>query len=175
MNDAQMIHRQQPTGKTDLAGRFTHTNRRSLEMRTYPTNSPQASARIVALAMLADGHLCKSELDAVNGAGIEAQLGLQPAELQTVMHTLCEDLLITANGQWEDACKVDADTLAALLEEISDPDLRSTVLRLCVTAVAADEHLADSENAFLTSVTDYWGSYGSQQNTAASPRRADHV
>ena len=73
-------------------------------MRTYPTNSPQASARIVGLAMLADGHLCKSELDAVNSGDIQMQLGLEPAELQEVMHALCDDLLMTAHGQWEHAC-----------------------------------------------------------------------
>lgn len=128
-------------------------------MRTYLTNSPQASARIVVLAMLADGHLCRSELDAVNGVNIQAQLGLQPAELQAVMHTVCEDLLMTAHGQWEDACKVDAATLAALLAEISDPELRARVLRLCVTAVAADEHVADGENAYLIAAAEYWGMY----------------
>ena len=144
-------------------------------MRTYPTNSPQASARIVALAMLADGHLCKSELDAVNGVDIQVQLGLQPAELQAVMHTLCEDLLMTAHGQWEDACKVDAATLALLLAEISDPDLRSKVLRLCMTAVAADEHVAEGENAFLIAVAEYWGMYRYPRDTSPSPQCANHV
>jgi len=144
-------------------------------MRTYPTNSPQAAARIVALAMLADGHLCKSELDAVNMLDVQAQLGLKPAELQAVMHTLCEDLLVTAHGQWEDACKVDADTLVELLAEINAPELRSRVLRLCVAAVAADGHLADSENAFLITATEYWGMYGDPSHTSAAPRPADHV
>ena len=32
-------------------------------MRTYPNNSPQAAARIVALAMLADGQVCKAEIN----------------------------------------------------------------------------------------------------------------
>ncbi len=34
-------------------------------MRTYPTNSPEAAARIVALALLADGHLSLIEIDAL--------------------------------------------------------------------------------------------------------------
>ena len=142
-------------------------------MRTYPTNSPQAAARIIALAMLADGHLCKSELDAVNTPDVQAQLGLKPAELQAVLHTLCEDLLMTAHGQWEDACKVDADTLAELLAEIDAPDLRSNVLRLCATAVAADEHVADSENAFLIAVAERWGVYPLPVGHADKPQRAN--
>ena len=38
-------------------------------MRTYPTNSPQAAARVVALATLADGHLSRSELGALDRLG----------------------------------------------------------------------------------------------------------
>ena len=144
-------------------------------MRTYPTNSPQASARIVALAMLADGHLCKSELDAVNSVDIQMQLGLQPAELQEVMHALCDDLLMTAHGQWEHACKVDAHTFAALLAEVSDPDLRARVLRLCVTAIAADEHITEGENAFLIATAEYWGMYRHPQDKSTFRRPTIHV
>ena len=144
-------------------------------MRTYPTNSPQAATRIIALAMLADGHLCKSELDAVNTLDVQAQLGLKPAEMQAVMHTLCEDLLMTAHGQWEDACKVDADTLAELLTEIDDPALRSNVLRLCVTAVAADEHVADGENAFLVAVAERWGMHPMPVGHADVSQRANQL
>ena len=32
-------------------------------MRHYPRNSPQAAGRILALALLSDGHLSKRELD----------------------------------------------------------------------------------------------------------------
>ena len=35
-------------------------------MRSYPKNSPQAAARIVALVLIADGHVSQSEIDALN-------------------------------------------------------------------------------------------------------------
>ena len=35
-------------------------------MRTYARSSPYAAARIVALTLLADGYLCKTELDALD-------------------------------------------------------------------------------------------------------------
>ena len=47
-------------------------------MRTYQNNSPQAAARIVGLAMLADGNVCKAELDVLDRLGAHQQLGLQP-------------------------------------------------------------------------------------------------
>ena len=42
-------------------------------MRTYPNNSPQAAARIVGLAMLADGNVCKGELDVLDRHGAEGE------------------------------------------------------------------------------------------------------
>ena len=126
-------------------------------MRTYPNNSPQAAARIVALAMLADGHLCKTELDALDCVDVHTQLGLPPAELHAIVHALCEDLLSTSHGSWEAACRVGSGTLTALLSEIDDPALRVKVLRLCLTVIAADEHLADGETVILTALVEHWG------------------
>ena len=125
-------------------------------MRTYPNNSPQSAARIVALAMLADGHLCKTELDALDCVDVHTQLGLPPAELHAIVHALCEDLLSSSHGTWEAACRVDSGTLAALMAEIDDPPLRVKVLRLCLTVIAADEHLADGETVILTALVAHW-------------------
>ena len=44
-------------------------------MRSYPRNSPQAAARIVALLLIADGHVSRSEMDALYGRDIERELG----------------------------------------------------------------------------------------------------
>ena len=57
-------------------------------------NSPQAAARIVALLLIADGHVSRSEMDALYGRDIEHELGLPPGEFGQVLHTLCEDLLM---------------------------------------------------------------------------------
>ena len=69
-------------------------------MRTYRINSPQAAARIVGLAMLADGHMCKAELDVLDRLGVHHQLGLHAEELHVVVHALCEDLLGAAVEHW---------------------------------------------------------------------------
>ncbi len=126
-------------------------------MRTYPNNSPQAAARIIALAMLADGHLCKTELDALDSIDIHKQLGLSTGELHAIVHGLCEDLLASSQGDWEAACRIDPGTLAALLAEIDDATLRVKVWRLCLTVFAADEHLADGETVILNAVVARWG------------------
>ena len=126
-------------------------------MRSYPRNSPQAAARIVALAMLADGHLCKGELDAIDQFGAHEQLGLEPAQFQGVMHAFCEDLLAALHGNWSATCRIDPHTLSALLAEVDDPVLRCTVLRLCAAAVEADGHVADAESIVMTAAVEQWG------------------
>ena len=125
-------------------------------MRTYPNNSPHAAARIVALAVLADGHLAKTELDALERLGARRQLGLKPAELHEVVHALCEDLLATTDRDWGAACRVDRHSLAMLMAEIEDPALRATVLELCVAAVEADAHIADGEALIIAAALEHW-------------------
>lgn len=125
-------------------------------MRTYPTNSPQASARIVALAMLADGHFCKTELDVLARMDADTQLGLKPEELKAIVHTLCEDLFYSSLGSWDPA-NLDSSTLNTLLAEIDDPELRVKVLALCVAVTEADEHLAEGETRVLSAASKQWG------------------
>jgi uncharacterized tellurite resistance protein B-like protein len=125
-------------------------------LRTYPSNSPEASARIVALAMLADGHFCKTELDVLARMDADAQLGLAPEALKAIVHTLCEDLFYSSHGSWGPA-NLDAGTLNALLAEIDDPELRVKVLALCVAVTEADEHLAEGEIRVLAAASEQWG------------------
>jgi len=126
-------------------------------MHIYPNNSPQAAARIVALALLADGDVCKAELDILDLMGVDKQLGLQPEELHAVVHVLCEDLLCAAQLTWADACRVDPRTLAELMAQVDDAELRRKVLRLCVLVVESDGQVAEGESILLGAAVEHWG------------------
>jgi len=126
-------------------------------MRTYPINSPQAAARILALTMLADGHLDKSELDVLEHHGVHEQLGLDREGLQAVLHGFCEDLLHGAQLTWGDACRVDPRTLGQLMAEVDDPALRMKLLQLCLRVVQADNHIDDGEAIVLGAAVEHWG------------------
>lgn len=126
-------------------------------MRHYPCNSPQAAGRILALALLSDGHLSRRELDMLDRLDAHTALGLARTELHAVVHSFCEDLLSSMHLSWGDACQVDQATLASLMADIDDPALRQTLLRLCLAIVDADGHVADGESVMLTAAVDQWG------------------
>lgn len=124
-------------------------------MRTYPQNSPQSAARIIILAMLADGHLSQSELDILEARDAYRQLGLSRDDLHTLLHTFCEDLL--TGLPWVDASHFKPEALQHWLEEVSDTELRKKVLQLCAQVIEADRHIADAECEVLVNLLEQWG------------------
>jgi hypothetical protein len=133
-------------------------------MRSYPRNSPEAAARIVALLLIADGHVCRSEIETLKHLQLEQTLGLPDGRFGQVMHTLCEDLLLGAAGTGSLMCSVDASTLAALMAEIDEPSLQRSVLRLVNAAADADDHLADAGTLVLEAARRHWGTAASQSH-----------
>ena len=126
-------------------------------MRTYPQNSPQAAARIVALAVLADGHPSKIELDVLDSLRAVEQLGLETDGLLAVIRGVCEDLLCAPTRASEATSLLSPATLAVLMAEIESPELRLRVIQLCVAAIAADKQLMHGEAQFLASAAEHWG------------------
>jgi uncharacterized tellurite resistance protein B-like protein len=126
-------------------------------MRTYPTNSPEAAARIVALAMLADGYLSPSELAVLDRQQAHEQLGIAHDGIDAVLHAFCEDLLAETRQSWTDKCQIDQRTLAQLMSEIDDPALRRRVLHLCIAIVEADEQVTDGESVVINAAVEHWG------------------
>ncbi|MEP7297801.1 MAG: TerB family tellurite resistance protein [Burkholderiales bacterium] len=127
-------------------------------MRSYPRNSPEAAARIVALVLISDGHVCRSEVETLKRLRLEQEFGLAPGAFAQVMHTLCEDLLMGAYGGGSMMCSVDETTLASLLAEVDEPGLQANVLRLASAAADADKHLADAEALVMVAAHQHWRS-----------------
>ena len=125
-------------------------------MRNYPLNSPEAAARIVALVLISDGHVCSSEFDILKQLGAERELGLAPGRLPPIVQTLCEELMAGGYDTGSLMAHVDDTTLASLMAEVSDPALQKTVLRLCMAAVQADGHLADGEALVVAAARRHW-------------------
>jgi uncharacterized tellurite resistance protein B-like protein len=126
-------------------------------MRPYPHNSPEAASRIVALTMLADGHLSRVELEALQRGSLQHAFDLAPAALHGVIQALCEDLLATAHASRGLSHAIDMATLQVLLTEVDDPELQARVLRTCIDVAEADTHLAEGEAVVLLAVAERWG------------------
>ncbi|WP_022980173.1 TerB family tellurite resistance protein [Ideonella sp. B508-1] len=125
-------------------------------MRSYPRNSPEAGARLLALVLISDGHVCRSEIETLQRLQVEEALGLAPGRFAQVMHTLCDDLLASAYGSGALMCHVDEATLASLLSEVDDPLLQAKVMQLARDLAQADRHLAEAEAQVLSAAHRQW-------------------
>ena len=126
-------------------------------MRTYPRDSAQAAARIIALTVLADGDIGEAETALLNRLDVPKQLGLSQSEFHAVIDTFCEDLLSSKQLVWADACPVDERTLADLMGEIESPALRKKLLRLCVEIAEVDDRVTEGESIMLVAAVEQWG------------------
>lgn len=126
-------------------------------MRHYPKNSSRAAARIVAFVLLADGHLSRSELNALRGADCAQQLGLDPADMEDLLQEVAHDLLATGTGLWDGGGRLDADVVAGALADVDDPALQRRVMEVGQRVVRADGHLSEGEQAVLSAAASRWG------------------
>ena len=126
-------------------------------MRSYPRNSPEAAARIVALVLISDGNVCRSEFEALNQLDAPGELGLPPDGLPRIVQVLCEDLLMGGHGHGSMLGGMDDSTLAALMAEVDDPALQRKVIRLSLAAAKADQHFSDGEALILAAAHRHWG------------------
>ena len=124
-------------------------------MRTYRQDSPRAAARIVAMAALADGHLCATEAERFERE-VAPALNLADGEWRLVLREYCEDMLVGGGTGWV-ALRSDAPVIASLLGEIRDPALRRTVLELCERIGEADAYLHEAEIAVMRVAKAHWG------------------
>jgi len=140
-------------------------------VRSYPVNSPEAAARIVALVLISDGHVSSSEFEILKQLDAERELGLEPHLLPHIVYTLCEELLAGGYETGSLMGKIDDSALASLMAEISDPALQRTVLRLSLAAALADGHQADGETVVLEAARHHWQLVDGQESSATTSMR----
>ncbi len=139
-------------------------------MRTYPQNSPEAAARIVAIILISDGHVCRTEYEALNQLDGARDLGLQPQNMAGIVQTLCEDLLMEGFDGRPVLSQAGDGLLASLMAEVTDPLLQARVLQVATIAAHADKHLSEGETATLDAISRRWAHAGEPGSPAlASP------
>ncbi|WP_338641324.1 TerB family tellurite resistance protein [Burkholderia pyrrocinia] len=125
-------------------------------MRTYPRNSARAAARIIALVLIADGHIDPNEERLLEKLDIYREFEMEAAEFALIVQTQCEDRLIGHGSSSAVSSHLDQAMLETLLAEIDDPDLRVRIIELCLAVASADGHLADGEITVLGTILTTW-------------------
>ncbi len=126
-------------------------------MRSYPRNSPEAAARVVALVLISDGHVSRSEYEALNRIGGVRDLGLEPHSMPGIVQTLCEDLLMAGFDGRSIRAHLDDSALHAMIAEVDEPQLQARVLRVAASVAHADQHLSDGESMMIDAIRHTWG------------------
>jgi uncharacterized tellurite resistance protein B-like protein len=125
-------------------------------MRSYPRNSPEAAARILALVLISDGHVCRSEFETLKQLDGVRHFGLDPQKMPGIVQTFCEDLLMEGFDGRSLLSRMGDGLMASLMAEVDDLHLRAQVLRLATAVANADKHLSEGETAMIQAIHDLW-------------------
>ena len=143
-------------------------------MRNYPIDSSEALARIVALALLADGALDHSEAEALEKHELRENMGLPAETLERVLHEFCNDLLQTARAPNIGQIELDPQLVDHLLDDIQSPELQKKALAAIVDIVNADGCLNAGEAILISQAMSSWG-LELQRVTHLEVREAKHL
>jgi hypothetical protein len=106
--------------------------------------------------MLIDGHADERELKALASHPSLQALGLSSAEVDEILQTLCHDLMIGANPDWNTTVRLNATCQRHLLSEITDPVLQASIIQLAEDLVDADGQQHPAESAFMQRMVETW-------------------
>lgn len=123
-------------------------------LRAYPLNSAEAAARIVALALIANGRIETAETAALDALKARERLGLTRQQWHGVIRDLCADLL--GPTRCGNKVYIPSELLDRMLDEVVDDRTRRLVLRLCPAVAQANCQIEDGERFVLMAAIDHW-------------------
>ena len=135
----------------ELGAPYTNRNQ---ALRAYLPNSPRAKARLVVLAMLADGRLDDAELESLTKHGTFAQLGIARDVFFEVLYDFCADVENLPNGGGE--YLISPVVIEQLFGEIDGVAERQTLLRQIFNMIRSDGHLSEGEADLFWHAVDTW-------------------
>ncbi|MGF6274686.1 putative tellurite resistance protein B-like protein [Massilia sp. UYP11] len=125
-------------------------------MRSYPTNSPKAMCRLLALAMIVDGRIAPQELKSLHRSGVLGALRVSEDTFDETAGELTRDLLASSADCEGAMVEIAPATIDRLLDEVQDETLRGTVLRGMLEIVRADSVIDHRERRLLRRAMHAW-------------------
>ncbi|WP_374325733.1 hypothetical protein [Azonexus sp.] len=140
-------------------------------MRPYPTNSPQAIARIVALGMLIDGVADETEYRLIEQDASLRALGIDSGQIDAVIREFYEDLELGGSMTHTLDQRLSAAELARILGEITYPYLQQSLLRSMMRIAVANDELSSGEARLIREALLRWSSDEGVGSLTQSPER----
>ncbi|MCB1893666.1 MAG: TerB family tellurite resistance protein [Zoogloeaceae bacterium] len=123
-------------------------------MRSYPPDSPKALARLVAMAVVADGEMDNCEIDRLRELDVFSMLGVESEGFYQVLLELCRDLAVSGSGSH--VSLLSSERLEQLAADVTDPKLRKLVLSAMLVTAKADGEVSVGEQTLLRFLIDRW-------------------
>ena len=123
-------------------------------MRSYATNSPEALARLIAMAILADGRLDNREIDWVKQHDTASMLGVDADTLVQVLLDCCRDVI--SEAEQERVFLLEDARLSRLADDITDVVLRKVALSAMLIIAKADGNVSEGEQTLLRFLMQRW-------------------
>jgi len=124
-------------------------------MRAYPTNSPEALGRLLAMAILADGRLDNRKVDWLKHHDTASLVGVEQDLLIQVLLDCCRDVITEA--EQERVFLLEDHRLARLADDVTDPALRKVALSAILIIAKSDGDVSEGEKTLLRFLMQRWG------------------
>ncbi len=123
-------------------------------LRVYGRDTVNAQARLIALSLLADGHLDTCEVELLGRREGLGRLHLSRNEFLKVLNDFCADVshMPAMGGNFT----ISREQIEKLLSEVSDPSLRRKTLNLMFDLIRSDGKLDQGEAALIWNTLDSW-------------------
>lgn len=126
-------------------------------MQHYEIDSAHAAARVLSLALMADGVPDKAEFDCLRRLRTLEEIGIDDTLFESVLQRFCQD--VEQSVGYFDALhyRLPSDFVDALLDEVQDPQRQRLLLRTIFEIAIADGYLSEGEKLVLARAASRWG------------------
>jgi uncharacterized tellurite resistance protein B-like protein len=124
-------------------------------MQSYPANSPQAMARVIAMMMVTDGELHDTEIEFLERNRAFEALGLSRIEFREVARQYCADLIATSAAV-DTIRLIDPARIDQIIACITDTKKRKVVCKHALGIIVADGDVGGQEVAVFRYVLTVW-------------------
>lgn len=125
-------------------------------MKTYPIDSPQAVARLIAMVMITDARLDDREIDALERLHMLRLMGLSRDEFSAVVRAYCDEV-VAAGSRDGKVDLMDRARIDAVVDAVQDPKKRLDAASMALVVMKADGTFHDAELALLRYTLARWG------------------